>query len=275
MHCPTKNRTAARAEAKRNQRPIGEGQARKKTGDDEPRMTKSDRRQDHPIEGQRTWNRLTRKRGLSRVGSHGEKTRDGCYTPTPESMAVGPVSPRESQERQGGDERMRAAKDEGGTRSIKKFAGNDRGQAGRSGNTEVPQDNTTSEVAEDTKAESTNVDVEGSMYLIERVCGAERNEERAMWPRKGGATSTKEINAEIRHAAVPNRGIDQRATTEDKEGQTKGATTYGTSFANSRGEDRKDRLLVNRMEPVVRIEKMGQLEVEKKELRRTRGPDRE
>ena len=46
---------------------------------------------------------------------------------------------------------------------------------GQSGNKGVAQDEaTTSEVAEDTEAESTDADVE-------RVCGAERNEDRAMW----------------------------------------------------------------------------------------------
>ena len=43
----------------------------------------------------------------------------------------------------------------------------------------------TSEVAEETEAESTDTDVEEATYLFESVRGAERSKRCAMWPRKG------------------------------------------------------------------------------------------
>ena len=68
-------------------------------------------------------------KGLSRVGGHEEKTREGSSTPTPESTIVGPVSPRECQEKEGGDEGTKVTIDEG---SIQRIVGNDGGQASRS-----------------------------------------------------------------------------------------------------------------------------------------------
>ena len=54
---------------------------------------------------------------------------------------------------------------------------------------------------------STDVDVGEVAYLVKRVRGVERNEERTKWPREGQTISTGKINAEIRHAAVSNRGL--------------------------------------------------------------------
>ena len=57
------------------------------------------------------------------------------------------------------------------------------GQAGEEG---VPWDGAaTSEVPEDTEAESTNTDVGEQTYLVEGVCGAERTARHDMWLRKG------------------------------------------------------------------------------------------
>ena len=71
------------------------------------------------------------EKGLNRVGGHEEKTREGPSTPTPESTTVGPVSPRESQEKEGGDEGMKVATNEGAERSIEKFVESDGGEVGR------------------------------------------------------------------------------------------------------------------------------------------------
>ena len=52
----------------------------------------------------------------------------------------------------------------------------------------------------------------------------------------------EEINVEIQHAAVLNRGLDRISSVEDEEGWAEGTTTYGTSAADGRGEDREDRV---------------------------------
>ena len=101
------------------------------------------------------------------MGGHKDKTLQGPSTPTPESIAVGPVIPRESQEKDGGDEGTKVTVDDGPEGSIQKFAKNDEGQVGRSSNTGVPKDNATMpEAVEDTQAESTNADVGESTYLV-------------------------------------------------------------------------------------------------------------
>ena len=178
-------------------------------------------------------------KGPSRVSGHEEKTREGSSTPTLESTTVGLMSPRESQEKEGGDEGTKVAIDEGAEGSIQKFAENDGGQAGRSGNTWVPQDDMiTSEAAEDTQVESTDADVGESTYLTQRVRRVEWNEERVKWSRETQIASTEKINAEIWHAAVLNR----RPSADGGEGRAEGATTYGTIAADNRGEDREDRV---------------------------------
>ena len=81
-----------------------------------------------------------------------------------------------------------------------------------------------------------------STYRTERVRRSERNEERAKWSREDQTESTEEINAEIGHAMVLNRGLDRISSVEDEEGWAEGTTTYGTSAADGRGEDRKDQV---------------------------------
>ena len=71
----------------------------------------------------------------------------------------------------------------------------------------------TSEVAEDTEAESTDTDVGKAKYLSERVHGAERSTRHAMWPRKGRAKSMGIIGNEVRRMTMPNKG-SQREESE-------------------------------------------------------------
>ena len=119
------------------------------------------------------------EKGLSRVGGHEEKTRGGSSTPTPESTTVGPVSPRESQEKEGGGEGTKVTTDDGVEGSIRSIAENDRGQAGQSDSKGVPHDKETmSEVAKDTQAEGTDTDIGGPRAKQKGVRGAEREEER-------------------------------------------------------------------------------------------------
>ena len=87
----------------------------------------------------------------------------------------------------------------GGSRIIKSKWGITKDVCGRASREGAPRGEMAKlEVAEDIKAESTNTDVGEATYLSERVCGAERNSRRAMWPRKGQATSTGVINGEVR-----------------------------------------------------------------------------
>ena len=79
-------------------------------------------------------------------------------------------------------------------------------------------------------------------YPTERVRRSERNEERAKWSREDQTESTEEINAEIGHAMVLNRGLDRRLSGEGEEGRAEGAATYRTCVADGRGEDRKDQV---------------------------------
>ena len=83
------------------------------------------------------------EKGLSRVGGHEEKTRAGSSTPTPESTTVGPVCPRESQEKEGGGEGTKVTVYEGVEGSIRSIAERDGGQAGQSSNKGVPHDKAT------------------------------------------------------------------------------------------------------------------------------------
>ena len=108
------------------------------------------------------------------------------------------MSPRESQEKEGGGEGTKVTTDDGVEGSIRSIAENDRGQAGQSDSKGVPHDKETmSEVAKDTQAESIDTDIERATYLVERLRRAERNEERAKWPHEGRTASAGEINAEI------------------------------------------------------------------------------
>ena len=153
------------------------------------------------------------------------------------------MSQREFQEKEGGNKGMWVATNESAERSIQEVAENDRGQEGQSGNTRTPQDDTTtSETTKDTLAENTDVHVGDSTYLTERVRGVEQNEERAKWSHEDQSASTEEINAEIRHAAVLNRGLDRRPSAKGEEGRAEGAATYRTCVADGRGEDRKDQV---------------------------------
>ena len=92
------------------------------------------------------------------------------------------------------------------------------GQAGHRGNKGVPQDEAArSEAMEDTEAESTEADVREATYLVKKVRGAERSERHGMWRRKGRATSTGEIEDEVRCMAMPNRGSGRGKTSADEE----------------------------------------------------------
>ena len=75
----------------------------------------------------------------------------------------------------------------------------------------------TSEVAEDTEAESTDTDVGEETYLVEGVRGAERSTRRAMRPHKGRATSTRMIGDEVRRMTVSNQGSGRGKTSVDEE----------------------------------------------------------
>ena len=127
---------------------------------------------------------------------------------------------------------------------------------------------TTPEAVEDAQAESTDANIGESTYLIERVRGAERNEERAKWSREDQTTSIEEINAEIWHTAVLNRG---RARKVKKVGQKE--QQYTRHLLRTVEESTAKTGLVDRMEPVVWMERMVMLEVEKHALRRRRAPD--
>ena len=81
-----------------------------------------------------------------------------------------------------------------------------------------------------------------STYRTERVRRSERNEERAKWSREDQTESTEEINAEIGHAMVLNRGLDRRLSGEGEEGRAEGAATYKTFIADDRGEDYENRV---------------------------------
>ena len=89
------------------------------------------------------------------------------------------------------------------------------GQEGQDG---VPRDETTtSEVTEDTEAWNTDTDVGETTYLFERVRGVEWSTKRAMWLRKGRATSTGMIDDEVRRMTVPNQGSGRGKPSMDEE----------------------------------------------------------
>ena len=67
------------------------------------------------------------EKGLSKVGGHEVKTREGSPIPTLESMAIRPMSPREFQEKEVGAEG-----------SIRSIGENDGGQASQSDRKGVP-----------------------------------------------------------------------------------------------------------------------------------------
>ena len=107
--------------------------------------------------------------------------------------------------------KRRRCVDNGGPCTVKRKRGIPKDVCGRAGREGVPRDETaTPEVAEDTEAESTNTDVRETKYHSERVHGAERSARRAMWPRKGRATSTGMIGDEVRRMTVPNRGSQRK-----------------------------------------------------------------
>ena len=89
------------------------------------------------------------------------------------------------------------------------------GQAVQEG---LPRDEAaTSVITEETEAESTDTDVREAMYLFERVRGVEWSTKRAMWLRKGRATSTGMIDDEVRRMTVPNQGSGRGKPSMDEE----------------------------------------------------------
>ena len=78
---------------------------------------------------------------------------------------------------------------------------------------DVPRDEAaTSEVAEDTEAESTDTDVEEETYLVKGVRGAEQNTKCAMWPCKGPTTSMGMIGDEDQRMTVTDQGSGRGKT---------------------------------------------------------------
>ena len=119
------------------------------------------------------------------------------------------MSPRESQEKEGGGEGTKVTTDDGVEGSIRSIAENDRGQAGQSDSKGVPHDKETmSEVAKDTQAEGTDTDIGGPRAKQKGVRGAEREEERVKGSRKDQNANTRKMNTEGRHAKMLNRDLD-------------------------------------------------------------------
>ena len=108
-----------------------------------------------------------------------------------------------------------------GSRTVKSKQGIPKDVCSRAGQAVqegLPRDEAaTSVITEETEAESTDTDVREAMYLFERVRGVEWSTKRAMWLRKGRATSTREIDEEVRRMVVPNRGSGRGKTSVEKE----------------------------------------------------------
>ena len=189
-------------------------------------------------------------KGPSRVGVHKEKALEGSSTPVPETSTVRPSWRHKTEEKEGGGKGIKATTNKGTERSIQEVAENKgvragtrkhditkdvRGPVGREG---VPWDEAaTSEVVEGTEVESTDMDVGEATYLFERVRRAERSTKRAMWPRKGRATSTRMISDEVRRMTVPNQGSGRGKISMDEEH----AMRYPTDIQEERGFGQRSR----------------------------------
>ena len=109
--------------------------------------------------------------GEAEIGGHEEKTQEGSSTLVRETSAVRPLWRHKTEEKEGGGEGTKATIDKGAGKNERDITKDVRGQAGQQG---VPRGETeTSEVAEDTEAESTDTDVGVAKYLFKRVHGAE------------------------------------------------------------------------------------------------------
>ena len=135
--------------------------------------------------------------------------------------------------------KRRRCVENGGLRTGKRKRGvtkDVRGQAGQEG---VPRDGAaTSEVAEDSEAESTDAEVGEATYLFERVRGAERNTKRVMGSSKDRSTSThSEGNIDVRGKPTEGKSGAERV------GTPRCATRKGRNPAC----DRRDRERVRRI----------------------------